>query len=196
MLDGATKAFVQGYNAQIAVDGDSQVIVAADVTQHAVDSAQFVPMLAMVANNLGQLPQMDTVPETAQPLLRRGSPARMTADAGYFSAANVTALSLAGVALYVPPQRREKNLDTPGGPKHPVAAAMRDKLNTPEGKAIYKRRKAIVEPVFGQVKDARGLRSFLLRGFAKVNAEWRLICLTHNLLKLFRAVNGPAVCPA
>ena len=178
MLDGATKGFIQGYNAQIVVDGDSQVIVAAEVTQQAVDSAQFVPMLSLVANNLGQLPLT------------------ITADAGYFSAANVTAPLLAGVDLYVPPQRREKNLGMPGGPKHPVAAAMRDKLNTPEGKAIYKRRKAIVEPVFGQVKDARGIRSFLLRGIVKVKAEWRLICLTHNLLKLFRAVNGPTVCPA
>jgi Transposase DDE domain len=69
---------------------------------------------------------------------------------------------------------------------------MRQKLRTAAGRAIYARRKAIVEPVFGQIKDARGFRRFLLRGVAKVNAEWSLICLTHNLLKLFRAGWSPA----
>ena len=69
---------------------------------------------------------------------------------------------------------------------------MRRKLRTPAGRAIYARRKAIVEPVFGQIKETRGFRRFLLRGFAKVEAEWSLICLTHNLLKLFRAGWCPA----
>jgi hypothetical protein len=72
-----------------------------------------------------------------------------------------------------------------------VAEAMRQKLSSPEGKAVYKMRKAVVEPVFGQIKERRGFRRFLLRGLKKVEAEWHMICLTHNLLKLFRA----GVCP-
>ena len=68
---------------------------------------------------------------------------------------------------------------------------MRYKLRTPEGQAVYKRRKAIVEPVFGQIKEARGFRRFLLRGLGKVSAEWKLICATHNLLKLYRSGWSP-----
>ncbi len=187
MLDGATKAFVQAYNAQIVVDGSSQVIVATAVTQHAVDSAQFVPMLLRTAENLGALPTV------------------VTADAGYYGKANLTAPLLAGVALLVPPNRREKSdaaAGGPGCPKGAVAEAMRDKLASPEGKALYARRKAIVEPVFGQIKGARGIREFLLRGFENAGHEWSIVCLTHNLLKLFRATKcltrrpGPTACRA
>ncbi len=180
MLDGATKSFVQAYNAQAVVDGTSQVIVAADITQQAVDSRQLIPMLVRVAENLGVMPKT------------------VTADAGYYSEANVTAPLLAGIDLHIPPNQREESKAQAGGqgrPKSPVAIAMRVKLGTEAGKAIYKLRKAIVEPVFGQIKDARGIRCILLRGLAKARAEWRLICLAHNLLKLFRATGAPT-CPA
>lgn len=172
MLDGATKSFIQAYNAQAAVDSHRQVIVAAELTQQAVDCGQLIPMLLQVAQNVGEMPKA------------------VSADAGYYSEGNVTASALAGVDLHVPPNQREKGPTKAAGggrPKSAVAQAMREKLTTDAGKAIYKLRKAIVEPVFGQIKDARGIRAFLLRGYEKARAEWQLICLTHNLLKLHRA---------
>lgn len=172
MLDGATKGFIQGYNAQIAVDSESQIVVAALVSQIAADSVQLIPVMEAVLANMEKLPE------------------KVSADAGYFSNANVTDPALADVDLFIPPGLREKNLDPDLGPvriRGPVAEGMHLKLKAPEGHAVYKRRKAIVEPVFGQIKDARGIRAFLFRGVAKVAAEWDLICLTHNLLKLFRS---------
>ncbi len=170
MVDRATKSYEQAYNAQAAVDGQAQVIVACGVTQSAADAGQLVPMFTQAAQQLGQ------------------SPAVGLADAGYFSEANLTAPELAGVALYVPPDRQSHDgRGRPSRAASPVAAAMRAKLQTAEGHAHYARRKAIVEPVFGQIKEARGFRRFSFRGVVKVTAEWALICLTHNLLKLFRA---------
>lgn len=172
MVDGATKGFVQAYNAQAAVDGAFQVIVAADVTQQAPDNGQLIPMLTLVTTNTGVLPE------------------KVTADAGYFSEANVSAKELAGIELFIPPNQRESSTAQAGGlgrPKNQAALAMRAKLATDEGKGIYRMRKAIAEPVFGTTKEARGFRRFLFRGIEKVQAEWSLICLGHNLLKLFRA---------
>ncbi len=174
MKDGATKSFVQAYNAQAAVDGQAQIIVAAAITQDANDKQQLVPMLRQVAATCGQ-------PPTAA-----------SADAGYFSAPNVTDRTLQGIDLYVPPDRQKHGERAPAAsdPPAPDAAAstqMRAKLQTGAGQAIYARRKAIVEPVFGQIKGPRGFRRFSFRGLGKVQAEWQVICLTHNLLKLFRA---------
>jgi transposase/methylmalonyl-CoA mutase cobalamin-binding subunit len=170
MKDGATKSFEQAYNAQAAVDGQAQVIVACGVTQSAADAGQLVPMFTQAAQPLGRAPAVGL------------------ADAGYFSEANLTAPELAGVALYVPPDRQSHaGSGRLSRAASPVAAAMRAKLQTAEGHAHYARRKAIVEPVFGQIKEARGFRRFSFRGVGKVTAEWALICLTHNLLKLFRA---------
>ena len=180
MVDGATKGFVQGYNAQAAVDSEAQIIVAATVTQQANDKQQFVPLLEEVEENLGQLPE------------------KVSADSGYFSEQNVTDEKLANVDLYIPPDRQKRNrkekqesgtVDAPGGETSEATPAdkMREKLKTPEGKDIYRMRKAIVEPVFGQVKEPRGFRRFSFRGHDAVSMEWDLICLTHNLLKLFRA---------
>jgi len=171
MKDGATKEFVQGYNAQAAVDGQAQVIVACGVTQAAADVGQFVPMLDQVAGHLGHLPT------------------QVTADAGYFSEANLTAPQFGAIECYVPPDRQPHRGDTPPGRSRrgPVSEAMRRKLQTAAGRAVYARRKAIAEPVFGQIKEVRGFRRFGLRGVQKVGGEWAVICLTHNLLKLFRA---------
>jgi len=174
MQDGATKSFVQAYNAQAAVDGHAQIIVAADVTQDANDKQQLVPMLSQVAATCGQ-------PPTAA-----------SADAGYFSDTSVTDKTLQGIDLYVPPDRQKHGERAPAAsdPPPPDAAAitqMRAKLQTVAGQAIYALRKAIVEPVFGQIKGTRGFRRFSFRGLRKVQAEWQVICLTHNLLKLFRA---------
>jgi transposase len=170
MKDGATKGFVQAYNAQLVVDGEAQVIVACAVTQAATDVEQFVPMLVQVQQNVGQ------------------APAIALADAGYFSEANLTAPELATIECYVPPDRQtHRGVWTPGRSRHPVSEQMRAKLQTAAGRAIYARRKTLPEPVFGQIKEARGFRRFWLRGVRNVRAEWAMICLTHNLLKLFRA---------
>jgi hypothetical protein len=173
MKDGATKEFVQAYNAQAVVDSHAQVIVVAAVTQEANDKKPWVPMLKEVKVRMGIPPQ------------------QATADNGYFSEPNVTDAQLQGIDLLVAPDRQKHGEKPPGttGPPPPdasVAEQMRHKLRTPEGRAVYKLRKAVVEPVFGQIKEARGFRRFLLRGLAKVQAEWQMICATHNLLKLFR----------
>jgi hypothetical protein len=172
MKDGASKEFVQAYNAQAVVDSAAQVIVAAAVTQQANDKQQLVPMLEQVQAMTGKMPR------------------QATADAGYFSEKNVTDPKLAGMNLLVPPDRQKHGEPLPSatGPPPPeatVAEQMRHKLRTPEGRAIYKMRKAVVEPVFGQIKERRGFRRFLLRGLDRVEAEWKIICATHNLLKLF-----------
>ncbi|MBI4873778.1 MAG: IS1182 family transposase [Acidobacteria bacterium] len=174
MKDGATKGFEQAYNAQAAVDSTAQIIVATAVTQEANDKQQLQPMLEKVQENCGRLPE------------------KASADAGYFNTEHLTAETLSRVELYVPPDRQKHGAapDTTA----PTTAAdasvvdqMRQKLKTAAGQAVYKWRKAIVEPVFGQTKEARGFRRFSFRGFTKVGAEWDLICLTHNLLKLWRA---------
>ena len=175
MPDGSNKgSFVQGYNAQAAVDSQAQVIVAAEVVQATNDKQQLVPLVEQAEANLGQ------------------KPAAVSADSGYWSEANVTAEGVAGIDLYVATGRKkdeEKNEPESESPPENVSAKekMASKLRMGEGQAVYKMRKAIVEPVFGQMKEARGIRRFSMRGLAKVRAEWRLICLTHNLLKLYRS---------
>jgi hypothetical protein len=176
--DGANKgAFLQGYNAQIAVDAEAQIIVATLVVQAANDVQQLIPMANAIVTNVGRL--ADTT----------------TADAGYFSATNVESSALSNTNLLVPPQREKHGtVPTPVPLEEGASSAqrMRQKLSSPEGRALYKQRKAIVEPVFGQIKEARGLRRFLLRGFAAAQHEFNLFALTHNLLKLFRAAARPA----
>ena len=190
MKDGATKSFMQAYNGQAAVDSHAQIIVAAALTQDANDKKQLLPMLKQVEENMGRKPE------------------RVTADAGYFSEAVVTDPQVDGIELLVPPERQKHGVagqispvggvaeggSQPGGasmePPQPAKSAaerMREKLRTTAGQAVYKMRKAVVEPVFGQIKERRGLRGFLMRGKEKVSAEWQIICLTHNLLKLFQA---------
>jgi len=176
MKDSATGSFEQSYNAQIAVDGEAQIIVATSLTQEVNDKQQLVPMLTAVKANLGQLPE------------------KVTADAGYFSAAAVSNEAVSSVDLYVTPDSGKKTGVEPEllaaalapTAEQPVIEAMREKLKTEAGRAVYKQRKLIVEPVFGQVKEVRGFRRFSFRGLRKNQAEWALICLTHNLLKLFR----------
>ena len=174
MKDGATDSFVQGYNAQAVADSHAQVIVACGVTQAAGDVEQFGPMLSQVQANTGQ------------------APATATADAGFFSEANLVIAERLGVDVYIPPDRERHGLLPGAGPPGRSRTGrpserMRDKLRTPAGETIYRRRKAIIEPVFAYIKAGRGFRRFSLRGVGKVTAEWTLICLTHNLLKLFRA---------
>jgi len=175
MPDGANKgSFLQGYNAQIAVDSASQVIVAAEVTQETNDKKQLLPMIALIAANLKQKPE------------------KVSADTGYFSEANVTDEQVKDVDLYVATGRDKHGgaVETSGDPPPPGASpkeAMREKLRTEAGRTVYKMRKAIVEPVFGQIKEQRGFRRFSLRGKDNVSREWKLVCAVSNLLKLFRA---------
>lgn len=183
MPDGARKgSFVQAYNAQIAVDAAAQIIVAAEITQETNDKRQLVPMLAQVEQNLG------------------AKPAAATADSGYFSKEQVEDQRLQDIELYVATGKEKADPPESADGVEPAAAStgatsaleqMKQKLKTELGRGVYKMRKAIVEPVFGQIKAARGIRAFLLRGLVKVRAEWKLICATHNLLKLFRARRQP-----
>ena len=168
MMNTMTRSFEQAYNAQIAVDAQAQIIVAASVVQAPNDAEQLLPALTGVKQNLGRLP------------------AQVTADAGYFSPAGLADEQLKEVDLYVPPNNQ------PGMKSRPTVNAvireqMRAKLQRPGGYEIYKRRNVIVEPVFAEIKHLRQFRQFLLRGLAPVQAEWSLICLTHNLMKMFRA---------
>lgn len=180
MKDGATKSFEQSYNAQAAVDAKSQIIVATNVTQEANDKQQVKPVVETIKRNLD-----GAVPQT------------MTADNGYFSEDNVTYLQQEHIDPYVATGRLkhgEKVAPAPRGriPRNAtIKERMARKLRTVRGRATYAKRKEIVEPVFGQIKGARGIRQFLVRGVRKVTAEWDLICLTHNLLKLFRHGGDP-----
>ena len=185
MPDGGRKgSFVQAYNAQIAVDSKAQIIVAAEITQQTNDKQQLAPMVAQVEKNVG------------------AKPVAVTADAGYFSESQVTDERVQGIELYIatgkqkhdeaaPAAVMESDKPPPGSESESVKEKMKQKLKTEAGRALYKMRKAIVEPVFGQIKAVRGIRMFLLRGIEKTSAEWKLICATHNLLKLFRAGQNP-----
>ena len=173
MPDGANKgAFMQAYNAQIAVDAHAQIIVAVNLTQQTNDKRQLEPMAQQIVRNVERL--ADTT----------------SADAGYFSEQAIKAVEAMGTNLLVPPDRQKHSATDVIAPleSNPTAIArMRAKLHTAEARALYRMRKAIVEPVFGQIKSARGIRRFLLRGFSNAGHEFSLIALTHNLLKLFRA---------
>ena len=179
MPDGGNKgSFVQGYNAQAAVDSQAQVIVAAEITQQTNDKQQLVPMIKLVVANTGS------------------KPIAVSADTGYWSEANVGDESVAGVDLHIATGRQkhgEKLAMATGPPPEDATPkeAMAHKLRTEAGKSIYKMRKAIVEPVFGQIKERRGFRRFSFRGVASVRLEWKLICLTGNIMKLYRSGWSP-----
>jgi transposase len=170
-------------NAQVSVDAACQIILACDVTEAANDKQQAVPVaqatLAILAQAGIERPQGEA--GTAQAI-----PA--TLDSGYYSAAAVQALEDLGFDPYMATARQRHHAPSTEAPETPDTAKVRmaAKVRTPEGKALYARRKVIVEPVFGQIKEARGFRRFLLRGLQKIRGEWRLVCLSHNLLKLWR----------
>ncbi len=168
MKDGHRGGFVQGYNAQAAVL-ENQIIVALDVTDQAADKQQLVPMTAKVKEGLG------------------GQPPSLIADAGYWSEDAIGDEHLKNIELLIPPDRsRPGEAPKRNAPHSDAAERMREKLRSEAGAQRYQLRQQTIEPVFGQIKEARGLRRFGFRGLARVKAEWSLICLTHNLLKLFR----------
>jgi len=167
MLDSGSNSFVQGYNAQIAVDG-AQVIVAAEVVSQPSDRGHLVPMVKAAQQELGT------------------RLAVVLADAGYFSVEGLEDEALRGSEVLVSPDARHSRRVSGPEAGSEVAAQMRQRLATERGRKLYARRAGIVEPVFGYIKAIRGLRQFLVRGLERVRCEWRLICLTHNLLKLRR----------
>jgi transposase len=170
-------------NAQASVDATCQSILAWDVTDAANDKQQAEPMAQATLSILAQAGIERPTDEsgTAQAI-----PA--TLDNGYYSAAAVEALETLGFDPYIATERQRHQVPQTAAPETPatVQERMAAKVRTPEGKALYARRKVIVEPVFGQIKEARGFRRFLLRGLDAIRGEWGLICLTHNLLKLWR----------
>lgn len=173
-------AFLQAYNGQIAVDEAHQIIVAAALSNQGPDFEYFEPMLRRVIANC------DAVPN------------RVTADAGYFSPANVELAESLGAEPFIAVggQRRDGLPDEESRPinaRSHAAQAMNTVLNSKPGHAAYARRKATVEPVFGQIRAVRGFRQMSFRGLFKNRCEWLLVCATHNILKLWRSASGPAL---
>jgi len=168
MLDGGTNSFVQGYNAQLAVAG-GQVIVATDVVSQTNDRGQLAPMVKAAQRELGsRLPVV-------------------VADAGYFSLEALADEALQQSEVLVSPDARRGRSAKGWDRGHLLTTRMRERLATESGRRLYAARAGLVEPVFAYIKAIRGLRQFLLRGLDAVQREWRLMCLTHNLLKLRRA---------
>jgi Transposase DDE domain len=161
--------FIQGYNAQAAVDGTAQIIVAQELTPNMSDQDQLVPLVDGIGKNLGRKPR------------------QTSADTGYCSEANLKALADRGIGAYVATGRAKHPADAKRGTGGPLTQAMRQKLKRAGYRSRYRLRKQIVEPVFGQIEQARGFRQFLLRGIENVRAEWAMICTAHNLTKLARA---------
>ena len=175
MVDGATKSFQQSYNCQAAVDEEEQVIIASGVTQDTNDKLQIKPIVKKIKANLGNR-----------------LPDKMSADAGYFSEDNCKFLASQKIQAYIATEKTNQlsKHSAPGGrmPKNAtLTERMTRKLQTRKGRSIYEKRKQIVEPVFGQIKEVRRFRRFSFRGIKNVAAEGDLICLTHNLLKLYRS---------
>ena len=195
MQDGATKGIIQAYNCQSVVDAHAQIIVAANATTDPNDKQQLVPMLNQAKKNLGQCP------------------VRASADAGYFSRAAVTDASLSDIDLYISPSRADDEesivedfakTEPTAGLQEPepfrtdpkpnpktlagqAADAMRKKLQTTEGSKFYRARGAVVEGPFGQIKEGRGFRRLSMRGKEKADGEWKLVCMTYNILKIWRS---------
>jgi transposase len=187
IMKQSNKGFDYSYNAQAVVDGANQIIVAAEVTRAANDKQQAVPMAQAALANLeaAGIERPKGIDGTPMPIPN-------TADTGYFSEHAVAGLEQLGMDPYLAIERQKHHAaavalaTTAPAPGASVPEKMKHKLRSAAGKALYAARKQIVEPVFGQIKAARGIRGFLLRGLEKVSAEWQLICLTHNLLKIWR----------
>ena len=170
--------FVQGYNTQIAVEPNFQLIVGQTVTPAANDKQQVVPLVEAIQEQSGQKPE------------------EVLADSGYCSEKNLHYLTQKKIEGFVATEKQKHNQRREPCQRGPLPAGatrverMQRKLETKDGAAVYATRKTIVEPVFGQIKQARGFRQFLLRGLEKVRGEWALICLTHNILKLHKMCYG------
>jgi len=177
IMKTSNKGWDQCGNAQAAVDGHQQIIVACDVTDQANDKQQLAPMLTQAQENVGPEHKIQGA----------------SADSGYYSEANVHYAESAGIDAYIATERLKHTDRVAKCPRGRMAKdltvkeKMARKLRTKKGRQRYSRRKCIVEPVFGQIKGGRGFIQFSLRGLTKMRGEWSLVCLTHNLLKLFVA---------
>jgi transposase len=189
VMQQSNKGWDYGGNAQVVVDDACQVVLACEVVLETNDKRQAVPMAQQALANLAAAGIER--PHDAQGQVRK---IVSLEDTGYFSAQAVTGLEALGLDPYLATERQKHHAATPAAPLPAKATAqeeMRAKLQTPRGRAVYGLRKGVVEPVFGQIKGARGFRRFSLRGLRQVRGEWRLVCLTHNLLKLWRYGSAP-----
>jgi transposase len=174
IMKTADGSFHQCYNAQAAVDEDHQVIIAADVTNQAADAPHLADIIEQVNDNTGRQAR------------------RTLADAGYFSVDNVEHAKQAGTDAHIATGRFKHNETIPDAPRGRIPddatpkQRMARKLRTKKGKKVYARRKAIVEPVFGQMATTQDAKRLRRRGLAAVEAEWKIHCAVHNFLKLFR----------
>lgn len=170
-------------NAQASVDEACQIILACDVSDAPNDKQQAEPMARATLANLAQAGIERPTDASGEP---RAIPS--TLDNGYYSEAAAQALEDLGFDPYMAAGRQKHHEPEAEASTEPATAQehMAAKVHTPAGKALYARRKVIVEPVFGQIKESRGFRRFLLRGLQKIRGEWSLVCLTHNLLKVWR----------
>jgi len=175
IMMSSEKSFIQAYNAQAAVDAETQIILDAFVTNVGSDRPFLLPLVKGIIKNTSKIPD------------------ELSADTGLYSEENLNVLKDYGIEAFIPPEKLThnewRNMEPPPDiipenltPKE----SMRIKLRTKHGKERYKLRMTSIEPVFGQIKEARGLRQFLLRGLEKVNSLWRIDCAVHNLLKIFR----------
>jgi hypothetical protein len=178
-------------NAQASVDEAYQIILACDVTDASHDKQQAEPLAQAP---LATLAQAGIERPHAEAGAAHAIPA--TWDNGYDSEAAVEALERAGFDPYIATERQRHHTPQAEANAPPATAQerMAAKVRTPAGRALYARRKVMVEPVFGQIKEVRGFRRFLRRGLANIRGEWRLVCLTHNLLKLWRYGCAPHTC--
>lgn len=177
----STEGFVQAYNAQAGVDTNSHLIVENHITQQSNDKQELAPALDRLNAMKGSV----------------GKPAGLLADAGYFSEANVNRCKTDEVTAYISDSRERHNLPwderfrlpPPCAEDADAVTAMQHRLRTPEGKAMYARRKSTVETVFGIVKEVMGFRRFHLRGFDAAQGEWNLVCMAWNLKRMY-ALSG------
>lgn len=167
--------YLQGYNCQVAADATNHVIVAQGVSNNSPDNHNLAPMLDEVVRNCGRAPDV------------------VTADTGYWNASVLEQTAHLGSDIYIALGREKASANPPTKPIDGARAVMREKLTSAKGKAIYARRKAIVEPVHGNIKESQRYRRFLLRGMEKVAGEFSLLTTCHNLLKLFRSGCFPQV---
>jgi IS5 family transposase len=154
--------FIAGYNGQIAVDAAHQIIVAQRLQTNPADFAGLIPLTEQATAHLGRK-------------LRE-----VSGDSGFATEDNLAGLAARNIRAYLPPPGKR-------APQQPRLQAMAATLKRAGHRSRYRLRKQVVEPVFGQIKQARGFRQFLLRGLVKVRGEWAMICTAHNLLKLARA---------
>jgi hypothetical protein len=175
-------AFEQSYNAQAAVDAETQIIVTSGVTQNPNDKKELVPTLESIEELPKELPEVE----------------RILADAGYYSEANVNACEDAGITPFIAPGRMPHNRGLaeeraeaePETAHNTSAERMKRRLKTKEGRKIFSRRKCTIEPVFGIIKHVMGFRQFLLRGLESVRGEWRLVCMSWNIKRLHKIMSG------